>query len=109
CRSLLSAGAIAVSVGGSFPEKGFQRGVALRSLGYKTIVLVDSDKPINPADVAAHVAAGGRHIQWDAGRATEHELFLSLDDDGVALLIERAVELHGRQVVDDHIRTRTGG
>ncbi|MCE5232773.1 MAG: AAA family ATPase [Mizugakiibacter sp.] len=109
CRSLLSAGAIAVSVGGSFPEKGFQRGVALSSLGYKTIVLVDSDKPINPADVAAHAAAGGRHVQWDVGRATEHELFLSLDDDGVALLIERATELHGRRVVDDHIRTRTDG
>lgn len=108
-RSLLSAGAIAVSVGGSFPEKGFQRGLALRSLGYKTIVLVDSDKPINPGDVATHVAAGGRHIQWDADRATEHELFMSLDHGGVAELLERAIELHGRQVIDDQIRTRTNG
>jgi hypothetical protein len=96
-------------VGGSFPEKGFQRGVALRALGYKTIVLVDSDKPINANDVTAHLTSGGRHVMWDPGRATEHELFLSLDHDGVAMLLERAIELRGRQVVDDQIRTRTGG
>lgn len=109
CHSLLSAGAIAVSVGGSFPEKGFERGLALRGLGYKTVVLIDNDKPTNPATIAAHQAAGGRHVQWEAGRATEHELFLSLDHGGVAKLLERAIELHGRQVIGDQVRSRTNG
>lgn len=107
--SLLSAGAIAVSVGGGSPEKGFHRGQALSALGYQTIVLVDNDKPTDPAAIAAHQAVGGRHVQWEAGRATEHELFLSLDDNGIDALIARAIELHGQESVADSIRTLSGG
>lgn len=109
CTSLLAVGAIAVSVGGSFPEKGFQRGRALLALGYKTIVLVDSDKPINPAEIAAYHAAGGRHVQWEAGRATEHELFHSLDNQAIAQMLAQAITLHGRDVIADQIRTRSLG
>jgi hypothetical protein len=105
--SLLSAGAIAVSVGGGSPEKGFLRGQALRALGYRTIVLVDNDKPTSSAIIAAHQAVGGRHIQWEANRATEHELFLSLGDGAVRQLLERAVEVRGRASVADSIRSRS--
>lgn len=108
CRSLLSAGAITVSVGGSFPEKGFNRGVALQALGYRTLVLVDGDKPIEQVNIDVHTAAGGTHVRWDAGRATEHELFLSLDHIGVGQLLARAIVIHGRQVVSDQIHSRSG-
>jgi hypothetical protein len=107
--SLLSAGAIAVSVGGGSPERGFLRGLALRALGYRTIVLVDNDKPTDPQVIAAHQAAGGRQVQWERGRATEHELFLSLDDNGIDALIARAIHLHGQESVADSIRTLSGG
>lgn len=109
CASLLSAGAIAVSFGGGSPDKGFLRGQALCALGYRTIVLVDNDKPIDPQVIAAHQAAGGRHVQWEANRATEHELFLSLDDNGIEALIARAIHLHGQESVADSIRTLSGG
>lgn len=47
--------------------------------------------------------AGGQYIQWDAGRATEHELFMSLDDEGVGLLIKRAIDINGRESITDQI------
>lgn len=101
--SLLSDGAIAVAWGGSHPEKGFHRGMALMKLGYQVHVLVDSDKPIDPKVVQAYEKAGGQYVQWEAGRATEHELFMSLDDEGVGLLIKRAIEINGRESISDQI------
>lgn len=101
--SLLSSGAIAVSWGGSHPEKGFNRGMALIKLGYRVIILVDSDKAIDPNVVAAYEKTGSKYIQWDAGRATEHELFMSLNDEGVGLLIKRAIEINGKQSIADQI------
>lgn len=95
--------------GGGSPERGLLRGQALRALGYRTVVLVDNDKPTDPGVIATHQAAGGRHIQWETGRATEHELFLSLDDTGVNALIARAVTLHGQESVADSIRICSGG
>jgi putative ATP-dependent endonuclease of the OLD family len=101
--SLLSSGAIAVSWGGSHPEKGFNRGIALMKLGYRVLILVDNDKPVEQKVVQAYEKAGGQYIQWEAGRATEHELFMSLDDKGVGLLIKRAIEINGRQSIADQI------
>lgn len=101
--SLLSDGAIAVAWGGSHPEKGFHRGMALMKLGYQVHVLVDSDKPIDPKVVQAYEKAGGQYVQWETGRATEHELFMSLDDEGVGLLIKRAIEINGRESISDQI------
>lgn len=101
--SLLSDGAIAVTWGGSHPEKGFHRGMALMKLGYQVYVLVDSDKPIDQKVLQDYGKAGGQHVQWETGRATEHELFISLDDEGVDLLIKRAIEINGRESISDQI------
>jgi putative ATP-dependent endonuclease of OLD family len=35
----------------------------------------------------------------------EDELFLSLTDDGVGKLIDRAIELHGEELVNEHIKS----
>ncbi len=101
--SLLAAGAIAVTWAGGSPEKGFARSMALLKLGYRCIVLVDSDKTIDQAIIGEHLAAGGRHIQWAEGRATEHELFASVDDARVGELINRAILLQGRDRISSHI------
>ena len=77
--------------------------MALLKLGYRSIVLVDSDKLIDQKVIAAHEQAGGKHVQWEPGRATEHELFISLDDEGVAALINRAIEIHGKERIGSHI------
>lgn len=107
-KSLLASGAIAVSVGGSFPEKGFDRGVALQKLGYHTFVLVDGDKPIKEPNIAAHTAVGGQHIHWEHGHATEHVIFLALDQSGIDELLQRAADIHGRQVIESQVLSYSG-
>src|SRR5262249_8133525 len=48
-------------------------------------------------------------IEWRDGRALEDELFLSLTDEAVGQLIDRAVELHGERLVSEHIKTASSG
>jgi hypothetical protein len=105
--SLLACGSIAVTYSGGYPERGFDRGVALLALGYQTFVVVDSDKPIKQANIDAHLRAGGRHLKWAGERSTEEELFHELDDIAVSQLLSRAIDLHGRQAVQDQIRSRS--
>ena len=42
-------------------------------------------------------------------RALEDELFLSLTEEAVGELIDRAVELHGESLMNDHIKTASKG
>ena len=46
-------------------------------------------------------------MEWSDERALEDELFLSLTHDGVRKLIRRAIELHGEQLIDAHIKSHT--
>ena len=48
---------------------------------------------------------GGKVIAWRDGRALEDELFQSLSDDGVKKLLARAIELHGDDLVNEHIKS----
>lgn len=44
-------------------------------------------------------------VAWRDGRALEDELFLSLTDDAVDKLLDRAIELHGEGLVNEHIKS----
>ena len=68
-------------------------------------VVRDDDKKPTAAVEAAFIADGGTVVAWRDGRALEDELFLSLTDDGVGKLLDRAVELHGEELVNDHIKS----
>jgi hypothetical protein len=46
-------------------------------------------------------------VAWREGRALEDELFRSLSDNAVGKLLDRAVELHGEELVNDHIKSVT--
>jgi predicted ATP-binding protein involved in virulence len=107
--SLLASGVAYVNVGGSEPDRCFVRGSALLSLGYRVIVLVDSDKPPTQATVSSFVAAGGLFIAWRPGRALEDELFMSLDNGAISSLLHRAIELTEDGIVDAHIKTQSQG
>ena len=107
--SLQASGVAYVDVGGSEPARCFNRGRALLSLGYRVIVLVDSDKPLPNILVETFVAEGGNYIAWSEPRALEDELFMSLADIEINALIERAKELKGQDVVNEHIRTKSEG
>jgi len=76
-KSHAACGATLVNGNG---DETFSRGIALQSLGYRTAILRDSDKPAPPGTEAAFVAGGGKVFAWGGGRALEQELFAALPD-----------------------------
>ena len=101
--SLTARGVALVDAGGA--TKLYSRVNAFTALGYRTMAFRDDDVQPTPALEVAFLAAGGKVVAWRSGRALEDELFHSMPDDGVASLVERAIELHGQDVVDAHIRS----
>lgn len=103
---LTARGVALVDAGGV--TKLYGRVKAFVALGYRTLALRDDDVQPLPADEAAFVAAGGKVVAWRPGRALEDELFACLPPDAVTALIERAIEIHGEALIEDHIRSASG-
>jgi hypothetical protein len=107
--SFFALGGAYVDVGGSNPDRCFTRGTALLRLGYRVLVFVDADKPPTPDVVAAYQALGGQTLTWRAGRTLEDELFRSLGDGAIDALLEKAIEVVGRDLVEAHIASKSNG
>lgn len=107
--SIGALGVALVDCGGGGPDQPFERAAAFHALGYKVAVIRDDDKPPTGAVEAAFMAVGGMVTKWGAGRALEQELFLSLSEAGVTALLDKAIELHGEILVDQHIKSASGG
>lgn len=105
--SFLALGGAYVNVNGGNPDRAYQRGSALLSLGYQVLVIIDADKPVNAEIQNAFLAAGGQSATWGQGRALEDELFASLPDAAVDRLIALAIEVRERDLVASHIRDRS--
>ncbi|WP_339864896.1 ATP-dependent nuclease [Paremcibacter congregatus] len=104
-EAITAQGTALVDCGGGDTDRPFKRASVFRALGYRVAVVRDDDKK-PAADVeATFIAGGGKVVAWRDGRALEDELFLSLTDDGVDQLLDRAVELHGEGLVNDHIKS----
>ncbi len=106
--SIAASGVALVDCGGGDAERCFKRAGVFQKLGYRTAILRDSDKEVPEETAEAFTEAGGTIIAWRGGRALEDELFLSLTDDGVDELLDRAIELHGKELVAEHVRTAAG-
>ena len=107
--SITANGVALVDCGGGEAERCFKRAAVFQKLGYRTAILRDSDKTVAPEVQEAFTDADGTLIAWRKGRAIEDELFLSLTDDAIDEMIDRAVELHGEDLVDEHIKSASGG
>lgn len=107
--SIGALGVALVDCGGGGPDQPFERAAAFHALGYRVAVIRDDDKPPTEATENAFKAAGGHVAKWGAGRALEQELFLSLNEAGVTALLAKAIELHGEALVDQHIKSASGG
>lgn len=105
--SFLALGGAYVNVNGGSPDNCYTRGSALLSLGYQVLVIVDADKPVNPAIQNAFLQAGGQSATWGQGRALEDELFACLPDTAIDRLLEKAIEVRDRELVAGHIRDRS--
>ena len=111
-NGLTSIGALGVALvdcGGGGPDQPFERAAAFHALGYRVAVIRDDDKPPTEATETAFKAVGGHVTKWGAGRALEQELFLSLNEAGVTALLATAIELHSEALVDQHIKSASGG
>lgn len=105
-RSLAACGATLVNGNG---DETFSRSNALQALGYRVAILRDSDKPAPPAAEATFLAGGGQVFAWGGGRALEQELFAALPDGPAGKLLELAIEVKDRALVEAHVRTISNG
>lgn len=103
--AITAQGTALVDCGGGDADRPFKRAAAFQALGYRAVVVRDDDKKPTAEVEAAFIADGGTVVAWRDGRALEDELFLSLTDDAVGKLLDRAVELHGEDLVNDHIKS----
>lgn len=107
--SFFSLGGAYVDVGGSNPDRCFNRGLALLRLGYRVLTFLDADKPPTKALIDEFLKEGGQVLTWRDGRTLEDEIFLSLPDDAVGELLEKACECVGRELIEAHISSKSDG
>jgi putative ATP-dependent endonuclease of the OLD family len=98
-----------VDCGGGDAERCFRRAAAFQNLGYRTAILRDSDIPVAVEVQDTFTDSGGTLITWRDECAIEDELFRSLTDGAVDELIDLAIELHGEDLIDQHIKTVSDG
>jgi hypothetical protein len=101
--SMTARGVELVDAGGC--DNIYGRANAFRALGYRVTVLRDDDKEPKAGIEAAFIAATGPIFKWRDGRALEDELFDGLPDHAIEALLDYAVELHGAELIDDHIKS----
>ncbi len=105
CDAIAAQAAALVDCGGGDADKPFERAAAFHKLGYRVAIVRDSDKKPTEGLKEVFTADGGRVIAWQDGRTLEDELFLSVSDGSVDKLIDVAVELHGEELVNEHIKS----
>ena len=103
--AITAQGTALLDCGGGDADRPFKRAAAFHALGYRVAVVRDDDKKPTAALEAAFIADGGTVVAWRDGRALEDELFLSLTEDGVGKLLDRAVDLHGEELINEHIKS----
>jgi ABC-type cobalamin/Fe3+-siderophores transport system ATPase subunit len=104
-ESISARGVSLVDCGGGDADRPFKRAAVFHTLGYRAAIIRDDDnKPTKPIE-QAFIAGGGKVISWRDGRTLEDELFLSLSQDAVVKLIDRAIELHGDELINEHIKS----
>jgi putative ATP-dependent endonuclease of the OLD family len=106
-RSMAAKGVALVDAGGV--DKLYGRVNAFVALGYETAAFRDDDVQPAPDLERVFLAHSGKLVKWRAGWALEDELFASLPDKAVAALVERAIEIHGQDLIDEHIRSASNG
>jgi len=107
-RPAMSSKGLAIVDGGCVHES-VRRALAFQKLGYKTAILRDDD--VSPPTVLEDEfkANGGEIFVWQKGNSLEDELFLNLPDISIQALLDKAIELHGRELITEHIKSASKG
>lgn len=108
--SFLANGGSYVNAEGGTPDQCFLRAEAFLKLGYRVLVFIDADKPVENAGlIERFIAAGGQYISWRPGLALEDELFRHSSHNAVHALLNKANEIVGRELMADHIKSKSNG
>lgn len=100
---------IAAADGGGIPRAA-NRATAFGSLGYRTLLFMDDDRPLTEHEAKPLAPAGVTVLSWGEGRATEDALFHWLAWEDVLRLITVSAECMGDQErLDLSIRTASNG
>jgi putative ATP-dependent endonuclease of the OLD family len=105
--AITALGTALVDCGGGDSDRPFARAATFHALGCRAAVIRDDDKKPTQAVEVGFTANGGKVVAWRDGRALEDELFQSLSDDGVEKLLCRAIDLHGEDLINEHIKSAT--
>lgn len=105
--SLNAHGVALVDAGGV--TKIYGRANALSMLGYRLAVLRDDDVQPDAGDEGIFDLMGGDVFKWQDGQALEQAVFTGVSDAGVYQLLERAIEIHGEELIAAHIDTTSSG
>lgn len=106
----IALGALGVAlIDGAGADNVYMRADAFQTLGYPTAIVRDDDVQPDLEAEKAFKRKGGKVVTWQRGRTLEDELFLSLSESAVEKLLERAIDLHGETLIDDHIRSASNG
>ena len=87
----------------------YSRGFAFIRQGYSAAVLRDDDCQPNSSDESNFISSGGSLFKWNAGQALENAIFLGLSAPAINKLLDRAVALHGEELVASHILSASNG
>lgn len=99
---------IAVTDGGGIPAAA-ARAAAFARLGYRTLLLMDDDRPLTPAERMPVELAGVRIISWGNGQATEDALFSQLGWPDVLGLLAIAEQIWGEARLNESLRSYSNG
>lgn len=100
--SINAAGVALVDAGGV--SKIYSRANALQQLGFRTASLRDDDAQPDPIEEGLFTLNGSPVFKWAQGQALEQAIFNGVSDSAVHRLLDRAVELHGEELIEEHIK-----
>ena len=103
--SINAVGTTLVDCHGGHADHAFETAIKFSSLGYRAAILRDADiTPTSDAEATFH-QYGGRVFSWRSSRTLEDELFLSLGSCSVQKALAYAVELHGEDLINQHLKS----
>ena len=105
--SLSALGVELVDAGGC--DHLYLRADVFRSLGYRVTVLRDDDRKPNAAVEATFTEGAGSIHKWRDGWTLEDELFDALPNKAITALLDYAIQLHGKDLVNNHIKSTSNG
>ena len=106
-ESLNAHGVALVDAGGV--TKIYARANALAMLDYRIAVLRDDDVQPDAGEEGTFDLMGGDVFKWQLGQALEQALFTGVSDNAVHLLLERAVDIHGEELIAAHVDAASFG